>query len=326
MNLKQLNHIVALSEALSFSKAAERVHLCQSALSKSISLIEEKIGIQIFDRTTNSVSITPTGQFVVDHAKNLLSEARSFSKNIEYLKTGALGAVSVGAGPYPAKCYLDTGIREFHKRYPKVSLRVRIDYWKNLLVSLREGQIDFFMADIRDLDEDAMLKITPLGGLTLALFCDPNHPLVAKDHNRRIKPQEILNYTFASVSLPNPVFHELKHSIGLDHNDTFAVNIECEDIVLISKIIPGSDIIFVSSNRMMEDSLLAGEVVKLNIPMTRNRFGEWALVQIKNRSMTPSAALLANLLIDLVREGSELDEIKYGFKGNKPLNFAPKQR
>ena len=60
--------------------------------------------------------------------------------------------------------------------------------------------------------------------------------------------------------------------------------------------------------------------------MSRNRFGEWALVQIKNRTLTPSATLMAGMLIDLVREGSLKDDKKYGYRGNKPLNFLRKPR
>lgn len=326
MNLRQLEHVLVLSETLSFSKAAERVHLCQSALSKSISSLEEELGVKIFDRTTNSVSIAPAGQFVIDRARHLLSEATNFSKNVEYFKTGALGSVSVGAGPFPATCFLADGVRAFHKLYPKVSLSLRIDHWKNLLADLHAGQIDFFIADIRNIDDDPMLRSTPIGGLTLALFCDRNHPLVTPDPERRIKPQELLDYTFASVSLPNLVFNEFKQSLGLESDDSFAVNLECDDIALINRLIPDSDIIFVSSNLMMESALQAGKVAKLNLPMARNRFGEWALVQIKNRTLTPSATLMADLLIDLVRKGSLDDDQKYSHKANRPLNFLRKHK
>lgn len=321
MNLRQLSHVVVLSETLSFCKAAERVHLSQSALSKSISSLEDEMGIKIFERTTNSVAVTPTGLYVVEHARHLLSQATNFRKNIEYLKTGALGRVAVGSGPFPAACFLDAGIREFHRRHPKVSLTLRIDYWENLLTELRAGKIDFFMADIRNIDDDPMLHITPIGGLTVALFCDRQHPLVAGDPLRPVDPKDLLNYTFASVSLPNSVFHELKQSMGLGHNDTFAVDIECDDIALINRLIPGSDIVFVSSHLMMEERFYNPDIVKLNLPMSRNRFGEWALVRIKNRTLTPSATLLADLLVELVRAGSVADHAKHGFEGNRPLNF-----
>lgn len=322
MNLKQVSHILALANTLSFSKAAASVHLSQSALSKSIAALEEEIGIQIFERTTNKVDIAPTGHQVLAHAQHLWSEATNFRKNIEYLKTGELGSVAVGSGPFPATCFLDAAVREYHQRYPKVSLKLVIDHWGKLLTELRAGKIDFFMADVRNLDEDPMLDFTPVGGLTVALYCDRNHPLLAGGLNRQIDPNELLDYAFASVSLPTTVFLELKQSLGLGHNDTFAVNIECDDIALINRLIPGSDIVFVSSNLMMEEKFSNAQVVKLNIPMTRNRFGEWALVKIRNRTLTPSASLLAELLVKLVRNGSTADNAKHGFAGNRPLNFT----
>lgn len=321
MNLKQLNHIVALSETLNFSKAAERVFLSQSALSKSIQAIEQEIGIIIFDRTKNSVLVTPTGRFVVEHAKHLLAETRSFHKNLEYLKTGEQGTIKVGSGPFPAKCFLHTAIRQLQTQYPRISLDIRIDNWTNLLIQLKEGAIDYFIADIRNLEDDPFLKVTPIGGLTVALFCDANHPLIRSDRSRAIAPEDILNYPFASVSLPALVFSELKHSLGLDHNDLFSVNFKCDDISLINRLVPDSDMIFVSSNLMMEQSLREAHAVRLNIPMTRNRFGEWALVQIKDQKLVPCAEIFARMLVDIVRDGSLQDDDSYGLAGNGPLNF-----
>ncbi|HLU01149.1 MAG TPA: LysR family transcriptional regulator [Advenella sp.] len=321
MNFKQLNHIVVLSETLNFSKAAERVFLSQSALSKSIQAIEQQIGITIFDRSKNSVLVTPAGRFVIDHARHLLAEIRNFRKNLDYLKTGEQGTIKVGSGPFPAKCFLHTAIRRLQTHYPRVSLDIRIDNWTNLLVQLKEGAIDYFIADIRNLEDDPFLKVTPIGGLTVALFCDAGHPLIRADRSRPISSREILKYTFASVSLPTLVFSELKHSLGLDHNDLFSVNFKCDDISLINRLVPGSDIIFVSSNLMMEQALQDAHAVRLNIPMTRNRFGEWALVQIKDQKLVPCAEIFARMLIDIVREGSLQDDDKYGLTGNGPLNF-----
>ena len=322
MNLKQVSHVVAVAEALSFSKAARRVHLSQSALSKSISSLEEEIGIQIFERSTNKVEITPAGQHVIAHARHLASEATNFRKNIEYLKTGEMGSVSVGAGPFPATCFLDMGIRAFHRQYPRVPLNLRIDHWGNLLAELRAGRIDFFIADIRDLEDDAMLDITPVGGMTVTLCSDHKHPLVSAAPDRQVNAKEMLQYTFATVSLPAMMFLELKRSMGLGRDDTFAVKIECDDIALLNRLIPDSDIILATSNMMMETHLKHPDIIRLNVPMARNRFGEWALVKIKGRTLTPSATLLASVLVDLIRQGSQADDARYGFKGNAPLNFV----
>lgn len=322
MNLKQLSHVLALADTLNFNKAAQRMHLSQSALSKSIAALEAELGIQIFERNTARVEIAPTGQHVILHARHLMSEASNFRKNVEYLKTGELGSVSLGSGPFPAACFLDAGIKEFHLRYPTVSMNVRIDNWGNLLRGLLAGALDFFMADIRNLEDDARLDITPLGGVTVTLCCCRHHPLVAGNPTRVIDPRELLDYAFAAVKLPPLMFLELKQSMGLDRSDTFAVNIECDDISLLNRIVPGSDIILATGNLLMADCFRNPEVVKLNVPMSRNRFGEWALVRIKDRMLTPSAALLADLLTELIRAGSLADDRRYGIAENHPLNFV----
>lgn len=322
MNLKQLAHVLALADTLSFNQAARMVHLSQSALSKSIAALEAELGIQIFERSTSRVEVAATGAHVVALARHLMSEATNFRKSIEYLKTGELGSVAVGSGPFPAACFLEAGIRAFHKRHPTVSMSLRIDNWGNLLQGLLACELDFFMADIRNLEDDSRLDITPIGGVTVALCCCREHPLLAGDPARAIDPRELLQYTFATVKLPPLMFLELKQSMGLDRNDTFAVNIECDDIALLNRILPGSDIILATSNLMMDGCFRNPGLVKLNVSMARNRFGEWALVKIKGRTLTPSAALLADLLTDLIRRGSLSDNARYGLAQNTPLNFV----
>ena len=237
MDLRKLKHVVALAETLSFSKAAQRVHIGQSAFSKSIASFEQSIGVRIFERTTNSVTVTALGQGVVKEAIRLLSETRNFEKTITGLKAGDLGSVSVGSGPYPARMFLEHCARQFHIDFPKVALTIRIDFWENLLRQLYRSELDYFIADIRNLDIADRLQVTPIGGLTLAVYCDRNHPLVVDDPERCVKPHELLPYTFASVSLPTSVFVELKTAMGLKPNDTFNVDFRCDDLSFISRVV-----------------------------------------------------------------------------------------
>ena len=71
----------------------------------------------------------------------------------------------------------------------------------------------------------------------------------------------------------------------------------------------------------MNDNFGMEELVKLNVRMNRNRFGEWALVKMKDRTLTPSADLLANLLVEITREGCVMDDEAYGSVCNPLLNF-----
>jgi hypothetical protein len=117
------------------------------------------------------------------------------------------------------------------------------------------------------------------------------------------------------------MFFELKQSMGLERDQTFAATIESDDVYLLNRIMSDTDIILATSNLMMNGCLRNDEIVKLNVRMNRNRFGEWALVKMKDRTLTPSANLLANLLIDMIRNGSLKDDALNGNPANTPLNF-----
>ena len=72
MDLRKLRHFVVLAEELNFSRAAEKVHLTQSALSRSIIALEQTLGAHLFDRSNNNVSLTPVGKILLTRAQSLL--------------------------------------------------------------------------------------------------------------------------------------------------------------------------------------------------------------------------------------------------------------
>lgn len=319
--MRQLHHILLLAKTLSFTNAAQQAHLSQSAFSKSIASYEKQIGVKIFSRTTSSVTITDIGLRVIKEIENLLFEMDSFEKNIKNIKSGEFGNISFGSGPYPAKFLLKKTIKEFHAKNPNISLDIKIDYWGNLLKKLHSSIIDFFIADVRSIGKTDNLDIIPIGGLTLAVFCDPNHPLADRDKGSPVSPEELSSYGFSSVSLPSIVINELKDALNLNYNQNFDFIFTCDDMHFVTDITLGSEVLCISSNHMMEELIQSGKIKKINVKMKKNRFGMWALVKIKNRELTPASAKLANLLIEHIRAGSLYDQEKYGLPSNEKLNF-----
>lgn len=319
--MRQLKHILLLAKTLSFTKAAQQAHLSQSAFSKSIASFEKQKGIKIFSRTTSSVEVTDLGKKIIKEIEHLIYEMDSFDKNINNIKSGDYGSISLGSGPYPAKMFLQKEIKKFHIENPNISLDIKIDYWGNLLKRLHMSDIDFFISDIRSISHTENLDIIPIGGLTLSVFCDSNHPLIKSNKNKLITPDELSLCSFSSVSLPSIVINELKSALNLNYNHNFNFILQCDDLSFISNMIKGSNTLCISSNYIMEKLVKTGDIVRLNIKMSKNRFGLWGLVKIKNRELSPTSAKLANLLIKNIREGSLCDDKKYGLEANEKLNF-----
>lgn len=318
--MRQFEHILLLAKTLNFTKAARQAHLSQSAFSKSIAAFEEKRGIQVFIRTTGSVTITDLGLQVIKEIQSLVFEINNFEKNVTNIKQGDYGSVSFGAGPYPAEIFIKDALKDFHLENPKIHLTLKVDYWDGLLKKLYNSEIDFFIADIRSIEKYVDLEFIPIGGVTVSFFCDKHHPLV-QNHKGVIPPEELMLYKFATVSLPSIILNELKHSLHLSHNHTFDFIFQCDDLDFIHNMIKNTEIIGISSNYFIDKLIKENQVVRPSMAMDKNRFGDWALVKIKNRTLFPAASKLANLLINRIRAGSLYDDQIHGLRANQHLNF-----
>lgn len=80
VTLRQLQYVIAVSETGSFSKAADTVHAEQSTVSQQVKAMEEKLNVEIFDRSTNPVSLTPEGEKIVAQALYIIEKVEELIK------------------------------------------------------------------------------------------------------------------------------------------------------------------------------------------------------------------------------------------------------
>ncbi len=299
MDLKHLHHVVALADTLNFRKAAEQVHLSQPAFSRSIAAFEHEIGLRVFDRDRSTVEPTSIGKLVVQRARRLLLEAGSLSNDLKLIRNAELGEVIFGAGPFPAASIVAPALRSFHARHPRISIRVEVNNWLQLLRMLHEGLIDFFIADTRALPADDHVDINWLGGLPIGFFCRNGHPLqpaadTAEPH--RITTRDLLAYPLASVRMPEIGRRELSQSLGLPPASPLPLQIECDDITLLKQLVPGADIVLICANLLVQRELDAGEMVQLPIPNLAPAYGDWGIVKLAGRTLSPAGQIVADEL------------------------------
>jgi DNA-binding transcriptional LysR family regulator len=165
MDLKRLNHLVVLADTRNFGRAAVRCHLSQSAFSRSIQAAEEELGLQLFDRGTLDVACTDAGAFVVERARKLLYENRCLERDVSMYRERLIGDLSFGVGPYPAATLVPTLLTEIRTRFPGVKVRVEVNNADYLAAHLRAEELDFYMADVRNVAAAADLKVTPVAHL-----------------------------------------------------------------------------------------------------------------------------------------------------------------
>ena len=119
MNLRHLEHWLALADTGSFSRAAEKLHITQSALSRSIQALEEDLGGPLVDRVGKKNELTPLGRSVMERARRIVHEAQELKQGAALLQQGGLGALRVGLGSGPGAMLMTPWLVYMARHHPK---------------------------------------------------------------------------------------------------------------------------------------------------------------------------------------------------------------
>ncbi len=197
MELFQLETFLAVAHEKSFSRAAARMHRTQSAVSQTISKLEEQLGERLFDRSSRDGALTDAGQLLVSYAEELLnvrSEARDALRELRMLHQGKL---LIGANEFTSR-YLLPVIHLFHRTHPMIRIQVVRMLSREIPSSVRNHTLEFGVLSFRP-DDD--LNSIVLYRDELALVVYPRHPL-AGANNVTIKDLGAESFVAHSVLSP----------------------------------------------------------------------------------------------------------------------------
>jgi LysR family carnitine catabolism transcriptional activator len=133
---------IALAELKHFTRAAERCHTSQSALSVMIKKLEADVGTRLFERDTRKVALTPEGELFAEAARSLIAEIESAFDNMSDYVARRRGRVSIAALPSLAATGLPEVIAEYARLYPAVTVTLHDALSDQCLSLLRQGKAD----------------------------------------------------------------------------------------------------------------------------------------------------------------------------------------
>jgi DNA-binding transcriptional LysR family regulator len=142
----RLSCFIAVAEELHFGRAAERLHMTQPPLSRQIQQIEGELGVQLIDRTTRSVTLTPAGVAFLPDARRILQLAEGAAMTVRRVPAGDLGTVVVGFTAASAHVVLPLLLEAAREKLPDVKLELREMVTSVQLEGLLNGELDLGMA------------------------------------------------------------------------------------------------------------------------------------------------------------------------------------
>ena len=179
MELRQLQHFLAVAEEQHFTRAAQRMNIVQSALSASIRALEDELDTRLFLRTTRQVRLSATGRAFLEKAQEALAAVQDARAAVETIKGLKRGRLSIGTvQSLPAFLGLPSLLAEFHAVHPAVEVRLRQAEVPNLLESVRTGRLDLAVLPLTD--PPSGVTTTMIACEALVMVCAPGHSLAGR--------------------------------------------------------------------------------------------------------------------------------------------------
>ncbi|TAM11804.1 MAG: HTH-type transcriptional regulator CysB [Nevskiaceae bacterium] len=199
MKLRQLVYINEIARrGLNVTAAAKALYTSQPGISKQIRLLEDELGVDIFQRNgKHLVKITPAGERILEYAAQLLREIQNIEGvAAEYLDTDS-GELSIATTHTQARYALPPTIEKFRRKYPKVRLQIHQGSPPQIAAMAADGNADFAIAT-EALEHFSQLVMLPCYLWNRCVLVKPDHPLAQKNRIdlHDIAAYPVITYTF----------------------------------------------------------------------------------------------------------------------------------
>lgn len=222
MDTRKLEYFVAVAQAGSFTRAAERLHVAQPAISKSVQKLEEELQLTLFDRSEKSAALTPEGRALLEHALSILGRIQEARKEMEELRGLERGEIRIGLPSMFGSFYFPQIIREFKKMYPSLRISVVEEGTVQVRKLIERKEVDLGIIAIEHAGPE--LEFVPLLTEEMVACFPAGHPLADR---ASVTLQELYHeplILFKEGYLQRKLIMETSQSANIVPNVTFSTN------------------------------------------------------------------------------------------------------
>jgi DNA-binding transcriptional LysR family regulator len=211
----QVFHTVA--RLLSFTKAAETLHMTQPAVTFQVRQLEEHFNTRLFDRTHNRISLTEAGQQVYEYANRIFELYAEMENSVRELTGEVSGALIIGASTTIAEYMLPSLLGDFKAKYPDVNVHLKVSNTEGIVSMVENNIIDLGVVEAPVANKNLVVDICRVD--QLVAIVPPNHPLARE---KSVSIRRIVEYPYIcreEGSGTREVIGDYLHLAGLHNND-----------------------------------------------------------------------------------------------------------
>jgi DNA-binding transcriptional LysR family regulator len=288
LKTRQLLLLVALAEEGNIHRAAEVLNMTQPAASKLLKDLEDVLGVSLFDRLPRGMRATAYGEAMIRHARVALSSLNQAHDEVQALKAGRFGQVSVGAITTPGIMLLPDAISRLKRTHPTLRVSLQIEGSDVLMERMAQGKMDILVARLFAQHDKTALRFEAMAEEPAVAVVWPGHPLLG------VNRLTLRDLTSRGWIVP-PEGSVLRHRFDLMFSEAGLEApmdlIETSALLFVTKMIGAGDMI----------GLLAGDVgryyaqhnvvsvLPIDLPCRMDAFG---LITRTDRPLSPAARVM----------------------------------
>lgn len=287
--LRQLKIFEAVARLLSYSRAAEELHLTQPAVSTQIRLLEEHAGVVLLEQLGKKIYLTPAGTEMLRHSRLIMSQVREAASAMIDFK-GIVGGTLNVAAISTADYFFPRLLAAFTKRFDNVQLKLQVHNREQLLLDLHHNLID--IAVMASPPNDAEFVQTPFAPHPYVVIAAPDHPMAKR---KKIPLLDLVDEPFIVRERGSDTWNSMKEHM-LDKLPSYKVGMEIGSTEAIKQaVMAGMGIGFLSAHTVSLE-LQTKHLVVLDIEHYPVML-QWHLVQHKDKKLPKVAEAFKAFLI-----------------------------
>lgn len=299
MNIRHLEHLLAIAETGSFSRAAERAFITQSALSRSIRALEEELGGALIDRIGKRNELTALGHDVVARARQIVLGAEELRRSASLFADGDGGAIRVGLGSGPGAMLMTPLLCHVATHHPGVRVTISRGSTELQLLQLRSRELEALVIDARRIAPAPDLVIEPLGEMRTGFVCRADHPLARR---RKVTLEDLRAWPIATTPLSGEVARLLVEQFGPQADPAAMATLRCEDITSLVDTVSKTRAVFLGIVAAAREPIARGRLVELPVTPRVQVTARFAYVTLAGRTEAPVMKLFRAFVTERLRD------------------------
>ncbi|MEN8218441.1 MAG: selenium metabolism-associated LysR family transcriptional regulator [Pseudomonadota bacterium] len=265
---RRLQVFQTVARLLSFTKAAESLHMTQPAVTFQIRQLEEYFNTRLFDRTHNRITLTEVGKRVYEYAEKIFKEYAEMENVVKEITGDMSGVLVIGASTTIAEYLLPVLLGDFKSKYPDICIRLKVSNTDEIVSMVENNDIDLGVVEAPVGNKSLAVSLCSID--QLVAIVPPGHPL-AKYHE--VTVQELVTYAYISReegSGTREVINEYFNQAGLSRDDLSIVMELGSPEAIKGAVAAGMGVSILSRTAIQKDLQLGLlKAINLNPPLER---------------------------------------------------------